>query len=85
MLCNEARSAVGNDAQAIDQVVGNFGDPDTLRQIDRVLHLRRVLKAHMEKPQLRDVVFLDIALENYTKVLCDRISQVDIGFVSVTR
>ena len=36
-------------------------------------------------PQLKDVLFLDIALENYTKVLCDKIQHIDIGFAQVTR
>ncbi len=41
LLTNEARGHVGNDTRnMMDDVLRNFGDSDTLRQMDRVTKLR---------------------------------------------
>jgi hypothetical protein len=44
MLCNEARCHVGqSEHSAIENLMSNFNDEDTLRQIDRVTALRNKL------------------------------------------
>ena len=68
----------------------NFNDSDTLRQMDRVILLRQKLATyHINQNQsqhkLRDVIFLDLALEQYTKTLADRIIHIDIGFDAYMR
>lgn len=35
--------------------------------------------------KIRDILFLDLALESYVKTLCDRIVHIDIGFVQFVR
>lgn len=44
MLCDEARWALGeSEHKMIGDMMKNFGDSDTLRQIDRVTCLRQKL------------------------------------------
>jgi len=91
MLCNEAKWAVGDqEHKLIEDLLKNFGDQDTLRQIDRVTILRSKLNQfHIDVKQqthkLRDILFLDLALESYVKTLCDRIVHIDIGFTQFAR
>lgn len=41
LLSNEAKGSVGGDTKGmIDDLLKNFGDSDTLRQMDRVTRLR---------------------------------------------
>lgn len=51
MLCNEARWAVGEqENKLIDDMLKNFGDHDTLRQIERVTALRAKLNQYHISP-----------------------------------
>ena len=90
MLGNEAKQHVGNDTKGmIDDVLANFGDHDTLRQMDRVTRLRWNLNQHhMDRDnlkKLKDVLFLDLGLESYIRVLTERIMHIDIGFEAYVR
>ncbi len=95
MLCNEARCHTGpSEHSAIDNMMSNFNDPDTMKQIDRVTALRTKLNQYFigqkvvgDQPttKVRDILFLDLALESYVRILCDKITQVEIGFEKVTR
>ena len=86
MLVDEARSHIGGEgSNAINEVMANFSDHDTLRQMERVTHTRSILaKDHLNQHQnnnkIRDVLFLDLCLEGYVKTLSDRIMHIDIGF-----
>ena len=47
MLSNEAKQHVGGDTKGmIDDIMYNFGDSDTLRQMERVTKLRWNLNLH---------------------------------------
>jgi hypothetical protein len=91
MLCNEARSSLGHEEhRLIDDLLKNLHDADTLNQIDRVIAIRKKLFHYHIHPnqatnKLKDIMFLDICLENYVKTLCDRIVHIDIGFKSYLR
>ena len=43
------------------------------------------LNEHANNHKLRDVLFLDLALEAYVKTLGDRIMHIDIGFEAYVR
>ena len=44
MLVDEARGHIGGDGNnAINDLLANFADPDTLRQMDRATHVRSIL------------------------------------------
>ena len=57
--------------------------------MDRVLALRKNLcYNHIDKnntQKLKDVLFLDLCLESYTRTLTERIMHIDIGFDSYLR
>ena len=81
---------MGNDTRGmLDDLFKSFGDPDTLRQMDRVTRLRYNLhQNHMDRGNLRklkDVMFLDLALEVYLRVLTERIIHIDIGYEAYVR
>ena len=47
MLVDEARGHIGGDGNnAVNEVLSNFHDHDTLRQMERVTHLRHILSQH---------------------------------------
>jgi hypothetical protein len=82
---NEARGHVGGDTQGLmNDVLKNYGDYDTLRQMERVTRLRQNLNSnHMDrgnKYKLKDIMFLDLGLESYVRVLTERIMHIDLGF-----
>ena len=90
LLSNEARGHVGGDTKGmIDDVLKNFGDSDTLRQMDRVTRLRQNLNQnHMDRgnvKKLKDIMFLDLGLETNLRVLTERIMHIDIGFKAYVR
>jgi len=90
MLSNEAKQHLGGDAKAlVDDLVANYGDHDTLRQMERVSKLRHNLVLnHMDRGnrgKLKDVMFLDLALEGYLRALAERIIHIDIGFEAYVR
>ena len=91
LLCDEARGHLGSHEHgAIDDMMRNFNDSDTLRQMDRVTALRSKLNQyHLNQQQshnkIKDVIFLDLALQQYVKTLADRIIHLDIGFDALMR
>ncbi len=90
MLSNEAKQHVGNDTKGMmDDILGNFGDHDTLRQMERVTRLRWNLNTyHLDRGNLRklkDILFLDMGLESYVRTLTERIMHIDIGFEGYVR
>jgi alpha-glucan, water dikinase len=90
ILSNEAKQHLGNDTKGlIDDLMRNYGDHDTLRQMERVSKLRFNLhQNHMDKnnrSKLKDIMFLDLALEGYLRALTERIIHIDIGFEAYIR
>jgi len=91
MLCEEARGHFGSAEHGIiNDMLKNFGDHDTLRQMERVTSLRQKIHMYHIKPsqnvhKLRDIMFLDLALEQYVKTLADGIIHIDIGFGAYVR
>lgn len=83
LLANEARRHIGQDTNnMINDVLGNFNDQDTLRQMERVSKLRYNLRNHFDKQnqkKLKDIMFLDVCLESYLRALTERIMHIDIG------
>ncbi len=69
MLVVEARGHIsGEGSNAINEVMANCGDHDSLRQMERVTHTRSILaKDHLNQNQsnnkIRDVLFLDLCLD----------------------
>jgi len=89
-LSNEAKQHLGGDTKGmIDDLFRNFGDQDALRQMDRVTKLRQNLNQyHMDRgnlKKLKDVLFLDLGLEAYLRLLTERIMHIDIGFEGYVR
>lgn len=85
LLVNEAKGHVGGDTQGMmTDILRNYSDHDTLRQMERVTRLRQNLSAnHMDRSnkwKLRDILFLDLALESYLRVLTEKIMHLDLGF-----
>jgi hypothetical protein len=81
---------VGGDTKGLmDDVLRNFGDHDTLRQMERVTRLRQNLNSyHMDRGntrKLKDVLFLDLGLESYVRTLTEGIMHIDIGFEGYVR
>ena len=72
ILSNEAKQHLGNDTKGmIDDIMRNYNDHDTLRQMERVSALRFNLNQnHMtlnNQRKLKDIIFLDLALEGYLR------------------
>jgi hypothetical protein len=86
MLCNEARGHLGQaEHSLINDILSNFSTHDVILQIDRVTSLRSNLeKFHLKGNQcngkMRDLLFLDLALEAYVKTLSDKIISEPIPF-----
>ena len=58
--------------------------------MERVTALRKKLheyhlNTNTNTPKMKDLLFLDIALEQYVKTLADRIIHIDIGFGAYMR
>lgn len=72
-----------NDVQA------NTNDHDVLRQMDRILNLRKnLVHNHMtlnNNQKLKDVIFLDLCLESEVRKLTEKIMHIDIGFHGYVR
>jgi len=90
LLSNEAKKHLGGEAhRMIDDMLRNFDDGDTLRQMERVNALRYHLhQHHMDRGnigKLKDIMFLDLGLESYLRGLTERIMNVDIGFEGFIR
>ena len=90
LLLGEAKRHVGGDIHhQMNEVQSNYGDHDVLRQMDRVLSLRgNLCQHHMDRnntAKLKDILFLDLCLESYTRQLTERIMHVDIGFEAYIR
>jgi alpha-glucan,water dikinase len=90
LLIGEAWNHVGGDTHSLlKEVQGGFGDHDALRQMDRVYNLRaNLFHHHYDKgntKKLKDVMFLDLALEAYIRTLTERIMHIDIGFEAYVR
>lgn len=90
LLSNEAKQHVGNDTKGmIDDVMRNYNDQDTLRQMERVSKVRFNLnQSHMDfgnQKKLKDIMFLDLALEAYLRQLTEKIIHIDIGFEAYIR
>lgn len=90
ILLDEARGHCGGDTHRLmDDVKGNVNDHDTLRQMDRVLVLRKnVVHNHYDRNnthKLKDIIFMDLCMESYTRQLTERIMHIDIGFEQYVR
>lgn len=90
MLIEECKRHVGGDTHHLmGDIQKNFGDQDALRQMDRVLALRgNLCHNHIDRnntQKLKDVLFLDLALEGYIRGLTERIMHHDIGFEAYIR
>mmetsp|Transcript_7821 Transcript_7821/g.13107 ORF Transcript_7821/g.13107 Transcript_7821/m.13107 type:complete len:574 (-) Transcript_7821:376-2097(-) len=90
MLIDEAKGHVGGDTHHLmSDIQCNFKDQDAIRQMERVLALRSNLcHNHMDRNnsgKLKDIVFLDLCLESYTRTLTERIMHIDIGFGAYIR
>ena len=85
LLVGEVWGKVGADTQGLMRdVQSNFKDHDAVRQIGRVYSLRANLTHHhydmYNTAKLKDVMFLDLALEAYARALTERIMHIDIGY-----
>lgn len=73
----------------MNEVQKNFNDFDVLRQIDRILSLRQNLcNNHLDKnntQKLKDIMFLDLCLEQLVRKLTEQIMHIDIGFQGYIR
>ena len=72
ILLDEARGHCGGDTHRLmDDVRHNVNDHDTLRQMERVLVLRKnLVHNHYDRNnthKLKDVIFLDLCLESYAR------------------
>ena len=72
MLIEEARRHVGGDTHNLmNDIQQNFNDHDVIRQMDRVYSLRaNLVHHHLDRnnvAKLKDVIFLDLCLESYTR------------------
>lgn len=72
ILLDEARGHVGGDTHRLmDEVKSNTKDHDTLRQMERVLTLRKnIVHNHYDRNnsnKLKDIIFMDLCLESYTR------------------
>ena len=74
----------GDTHGLIHEMQKNYGDHDTLRQMERVSALRFNLRNHYDlhnQRKLKDVMFLDLGLEAYLRSLTERIMHIDICFM----
>jgi alpha-glucan,water dikinase len=90
LLIDEAKGHVGGDTHSLMyDIQKNFKDHDALRQMERTLNLRNNLCSHHydrnNANKLKDICFLDLALEAYVRKLTERIMHIDIGFDSYVR
>jgi alpha-glucan,water dikinase len=90
LIANEAKNHVGDGTKnMIEDVIKNFDDHDTLRQMERVSKLRWDLnKNHIDRGntrKLKDILFLDIVLENLLRAYTEKIMHINIGFEQYIR
>jgi len=90
LLIGEAKGHVGGDTHSLmHDLQANFKDHDCVRQMDRALALRSNLCQHHydrhNAQKLKDVCFLDLALEAYVRKLSEKIMHIDIGFEAYIR
>jgi len=90
ILSDQSKRWVGDDTKRMmDDVLKNFGDHDTLRQMERVSALRHNLGKHhidlKNQNKLKDVIFLDLSLETQLRQLAEKIMHIDIGFETYIR
>ena len=82
---NACKDIVGGRAKnGLDGIVNNLNHWDKIGQMDRVLEVRKELIRELETKSLelfREIVYLDMALENYTRQLCEEIFHVEIDLV----
>jgi len=73
----------------MNDILGNFHDYDTLRQMERISKLRFNLHQHHfdynNTHKIKDIIFLDLALEAQLRTLTEKIIHIDIGFEAYCR
>jgi alpha-glucan,water dikinase len=84
-LIGDVWHKVGADTHGLlKDLQSNFKDHDVVRQLGRVYNLRANLYHHHydmnNTAKLKDVMFLDLALEAYARTLTERIMHIDIGY-----
>lgn len=72
----------GNISKALEEIAGNMKHWDKIGQMERVTGVRKDLKGKMQSlgdQELREVVYLDIALESYMRQLVEEIIHLDLS------
>jgi len=89
LMFNSAKYALGNEYKKIEEIISNKNDWDTIKQMHRVSDGRIGLTdliysiAGGQSPdlhKLRDLLFLDLALENYMRQLVEKIIHINLEF-----
>lgn len=85
MFLDEASHHVGSETQSLmTELRENYDDENTLRQMERNLNLRYDLMAshisHGSIQQLKDIFYLDIALESYARQLTEKAMHIPKSF-----
>lgn len=89
LMFDSAKYALGNEFRKIEEIIANKNDWDTIKQMYRVTDGRIGLTnliygtATSNSPdlnKLRDLLFLDLAIENYMRQLVEKIIHINLEF-----
>jgi len=89
LMFDTAKYALGNEYKKIEDVISNIHDWDTIKQMHRVTDGRIALTnlisciakaGNPDLNKLRDLLFLDLALENHMRQLVEKIIHINIEF-----
>jgi alpha-glucan,water dikinase len=84
MMFNGAKIHLGNDYGAIEDIIKNDNHWDSLKQMSRISFgrekLNNVIRCNKDTNKLRDLLFLDLALENQLRKLVEKIIHVNLQF-----
>lgn len=88
MMFDSAKYALGSEYQKIEEVISNRFHWDTLKQMVRVTDARvglnhliaSIAQNSNDANKLRDLFFLDLALETYVRQLVEKIIHINLDF-----
>jgi len=84
MMFNGAKSHLGHDYGVIEDIINNNDHWDSIKQMSRITNgrekLNNLIRNNKDTNKLRDLLFLDFALENQLRKLVEKIIHINLQF-----
>ena len=92
MMYNSAKYVIGDKCYVFDDIVNNKNSPDVLGLIGKVTYGRNILDGIIggvvgcgDSGKMRDLIFLDIALEDFLRQLIEKIIHINFSYEEYIR